>query len=151
MYNVGVNVGGNNYAGSGAAQLTVFDPSLGSFRGIGAIIRNGRPATFLFNIKYRKNGTPQGGLLYVERRATGWMTIQTNAVQALSIVGNTGVIVGNAIVNGVGNHTFRATLVDSSKSGRGDRFGLQVISPSGAVVPDLTFDPITMKAGNIRR
>jgi hypothetical protein len=115
------------------------------------IIRNGRPATFLFNIKYRKNGTPQGGLLYVKRRTTGWMTLQTNAAQALSIVGNTGVIVGNAIVNGVGNHTFRATLVDSSKSGRGDRFGLQVISPSGAVVPDLTFDPITMNAGNIRR
>jgi hypothetical protein len=61
------------------------------------------------------------------------------------------VIFGKASLNGVGNHTFRATVVDASKSGRGDRFGLQVISPSGAIISDLTFDPINLRGGNIRR
>jgi subtilase family protein len=150
-YDVGVSVGGNNYTGSGSGALAVFDPSLGSYKGIGTIIRNGRNGTFLFNIKYRRDGTPLGGLIYTERRPTGFVTLQGSSVQSLSIAGNTGVIFGKATVNGVGNHTFRATFVDSSKSGRGDRFGLQVISPSGAIVPDLTFDPITLRGGNIRR
>jgi len=61
------------------------------------------------------------------------------------------VIFGKASLNGVGNHTFRATVVDASKSGRGDRFGLQVMAPSGAIVTDMTFDPISLRGGNIRR
>jgi hypothetical protein len=150
-YDVGVSVGGNNYTGSSSGALAVFDPSLGSYRGIGAIVRNGRNGTFLFNIRYRRDGTPLGGLIYVERRPTGFVTLQTSAVQSLSIAGATGVIFGKASLNGVGNHTFRATLIDSSKSGRGDRFGLQVISPSGATITDLTFDPIILRGGNIRR
>jgi hypothetical protein len=150
-YDVGISVGGNFYTGSGSSALAVFDPSLGSFRGVGSILHNGGGGVFLFNVKYRKNGTPQGGLLYVERRPTGRVTLQASAVQSLSVVGNTGVIVGKAIVNGVGNHTFRAILVVISKSGRGDRFGLEVISPSGAIIPELTFDPITLRGGNIRR
>jgi hypothetical protein len=58
---------------------------------------------------------------------------------------------GNARVNGVANHTFRATVVDGGKSARNDRFGLQVISPSGAAIADLTFDPIALRGGNIKR
>jgi Subtilase family len=151
-YGVGVSVGGNNYTGSaGPAPLAVFDPALGSFRGIGTIVHNGRNGTFMFNLKYRRDGTPQGGLLYVERRSAGFVALQTSAVQSLSIVGNTAVIFGKASVNGVGNHTFRAILIDASKSGRGDRFGLQVMAPSGAIVTDLTFDPINLRGGNIRR
>jgi len=151
VYDVGVSVGGNNYTGSGAAALVVFDPSLGSFKGIGAVVHNGRNGAFMFNVKYRRDGTPLGGLIYAERRPTGFVVLNTSAVQSLSIVGNTGVIFGKASLNGVGNHTFRATVVDGSKSGRGDRFGLQVISPSGAIVTDMTFDPINLRGGNIRR
>src|SRR5215510_2667743 len=151
-YSVGVSVGGNNYTGSaGPAPLAVFDPALGVFKGIGTVVRNGRIGTFMFNLKYRRDGTPQGGLIYAERRQTGFLALQTSAVQSLSIIGNTGVIFGKASLNGVGNHTFRAILIDSSKSGRGDRFGLQVISPSGAIVTDMTFDPINLRGGNIRR
>ena len=150
-YGVGVSVGGNNYTGSAGSALAVFDPALGSFKGIGTVVHNGRNGTFMFNVKYRRDGAPQGGLLYVERRPTGFVALQTSAVQSLSIVGNTGVIFGKASLNGVGNHTFRAILVDASKSGRGDRFGLQVISPSGAIITDLTFDPINLRGGNIRR
>jgi len=151
VYDVGISVGGNNYTGSGATALVVFDPALGSFKGIGTVVHNGRNGAFMFNVKYRRDGTPQGGLIYVERRPTGFLALQTNAVQSLSIVGNTGVIFGKASLNGVGNHTFRATVVDASKSGRGDRFGLQVISPSGATVSDMTFGPINLKGGNIKR
>jgi hypothetical protein len=151
VYSVGIGVGGNNYTGSGATAVAVFDPALGGFNGIGTVVHNGRNGTFMFNVKYKKDGTPQGGLIYVERRPTGFVALQTGAVQSLSVVGNTGVISGRASLNGVGNHTFRATVVDASKNGKGDRFGLQVISPSGAVVTDMTFDPITLRGGNIRR
>jgi hypothetical protein len=152
VYSVGVSVGGNNYTGSGsAAPLAVFDPALSPFKGVGTIVRNGLPGNFMFNVKYRKNGTLQGGLLYFERNPTRRMLLQANVVESLSTVGNTGVIIGKATLNGVGNHTFRATLVDGSKSGRGDRFGLQVISPSGAVIPDMTFAPINLRGGNIKR
>jgi Subtilase family len=150
-YGVGVSVGGNNYTGSAGSALAVFDPALGVFKGIGTVVHNGRIGTFMFNLKYRRDGTPQGGLIYAERRQTGFVALQTGAVQALSIVGNTAVIFGKASLNGVGNHTFRAILVDASRSGRGDRFGLQVMAPSGAIVTDLTFDPITLRGGNIRR
>ncbi|HEX2491735.1 MAG TPA: hypothetical protein VHR27_20180, partial [Blastocatellia bacterium] len=151
VYDVGVSVGGNNYTGSGRATLAVFDPSLKAFKGVGTIVHNGRPGTFLFNVKFRKNGTPQGGLFYAERRPTGFLIIQASAVQSLSVVGNTGVIFGKAMVNGVANHTVRAIVVDGGKSSRSDRFGLHVISPSGAVVADLTFDPIALRGGNIKR
>jgi subtilisin-like proprotein convertase family protein len=151
VYDVGISVGGNNYTGSVATALVVFDPTLGSFSGIGAVVHNGRNGAFMFNVKYKKDGTPQGGLIYAERRPTGFVRLQTSAVQSLSTVGNTGVIFGKASVNGVANHTFRATVVDGSKSGRGDRFGLQVLSPSGTIVTDMTFDPINLRGGNIRR
>jgi hypothetical protein len=124
VYDGNISVGGNNYTGSGS---------------------------FLLTVKRRKNVSLQGGLLYFERRPTDLAPLQTNAAQSLSIIGNTGVIVGKAIVNDVGDHTFRATVVDNSKSGRGDRFGLQAISPSGEIAPDLKFDPITLRGGNIRR
>jgi hypothetical protein len=151
VYDVGVSVGGNNYTGSGSSALAVFDPALKAFKGIGTVVHNGRPGTFIFNLKYRRDGTPQGGLLYAERSPTGFVTLQASPVQSLSVIGNTGVIFGRATVNGVANHTFRVTVVDGGKSARNDRFGLQVISPSGAVIPDLTFDPIALRGGGIKR
>ncbi|HKQ90687.1 MAG TPA: hypothetical protein VJZ77_08395 [Blastocatellia bacterium] len=57
---------------------------------------------------------------------------------------------GAATLNGVGNHTFRATVVDNGEPGRNNKFGLQVTAPSGAIIADLTFDPITLSAGNIQ-
>ncbi|HKQ90686.1 MAG TPA: S8 family serine peptidase [Blastocatellia bacterium] len=151
VYNVGVSIGGNNFTGSGGGALGVFDPALKAFKGAGNVVRNGRPGTFIFNVKYRRDGTPQGGLFYAERRPTGFVTLQASPMQSLSVVGNTGVIFGRATVNGVANHSFRAIIVDGGKAARNDRFGLQVISPSGAVVADLTFDPIALRSGNIKR
>ena len=151
VYDVGISVGGNNYTGSGASALAVFDPALKPFKGIGSIVHNGRTGAFMFNVKYRRDGTPQGGLFYAERRPTGFVTLQASTLQSLSVVGNTGVIVGKATVNGVANHTFRAIVVNGGKAARSDRFGLKVISPSGTVISDLTFDPISLRSGNIKR
>jgi hypothetical protein len=69
-------------------------------------------------------------------------------VQLLSVVGNTGVLIGKAIFNG-GDCIFRATAIDNDLLGRHDKFGLRVTTPSGAIIPDLTFDPITLTTGNI--
>jgi len=150
VYDVGISVGGNNYAGSGSSALAVFDPSLGFVTGAAAIIRNGRIGILAFTVKYQRNGVPLGELLYVENHPTGLLTLRSTSIQSLSIAGNTGVIIGKATVNGVENHTFRAVAVDNGEPGRNDRFGLQVIAPSGAIVPELTFDPITLFVGNIQ-
>jgi hypothetical protein len=150
VYDVGISVGGNNYTGSGSSALAVFDPSLGFVTGAAAIIRNGRIGILAFAVKYQRNGVPLGELLYVENHPTGLLTLKSTSIQSLSIAGNTGVIIGKATVNGVENHTFRAVAVDNGEPGRNDRFGLQVTAPSGAIVPELTFDPITLFVGNIQ-
>jgi hypothetical protein len=150
VYDVGISVGGNNYTGSGSSALAVFDPSLGFVTGAAAIIRNGRIGILAFAVKYQRNGVPQGELLYVETHPTGLLTLKSTSIQSLSIAGNTGVIIGKATVNGVENHTFRAVAVDNGEPGRNDRFALQVTAPSGAIVPELTFDPITLFVGNIQ-
>ncbi|MGH9755580.1 MAG: M36 family metallopeptidase [Blastocatellia bacterium] len=149
-YDVVISVGGNHYTGSGSDLLGVFDPSLRPFRGAGSIVRGDVTSTFIFSVKHKKSN-PQGGLIYIEHRPNRRAALQSNSVRSISVVGNTGVIIGKATLNGVRNHTFRATIVDGGKSGRNDRFGLQVISPSGAIIPDLTFDPIILKSGNIKR
>ncbi len=95
-------------------------------------------------------GAPQGELLYIECRPTGLLKLKSTSMQSLSIVGVTGVIIGKATINGMGNYTFRATVVDNGEPGRDDQFGLRVTAPGGAVVPGLTFDPITLSGGNIQ-
>ena len=150
VYDVGISVGGNNYAGSGASVLAIFDPSLGFVTGGGTVVNNGVHATFGFNVKYKSNGAPQGELLYIECRPTGTLKLKSTSMQSLSIVGNTGVFIGKATLNGVGNHTFRATVVDNGEPGGNDRFGLRVTALGGAIIPGLTFDPITLSGGNIQ-
>jgi subtilisin-like proprotein convertase family protein len=151
VYSVAVSASGSFYTGSARSALAVFDPSLRSFKGIGTIVRNGRTATFLINASYLSNGTLDGGLIYVDNNPANPVTVQTNAMQSLSVVGNTGVIVGTMTLKGVANHTFRVTAVDNSSSGKGDQFGLQVFSPSGEIVPEMTYDPIVLRGGNIQR
>src|SRR5262249_47592931 len=107
-------------------------------------------SNFGFNIKYLNNGKPLGSLLYIEHRATGNVKLRSNALGSLSIAGNTGIIIGKATLNDMGNYGFRATVVDNGEPGSNDQFGLQVTAPGGAIVPDLTFNPITLSGGNIQ-
>jgi hypothetical protein len=150
VYDVRVSVGGNHYAGSGGSVLAVFDPSSGFVAGVATIVRNGRIAAFAFTVRYKNNGSPEGALLYVEHRPTGLVTLASDDVDALSIVGDTAVFIGKAKLNGVGNHTFRATVVDNGEPGGNDQFGLRVTAPGGAIIPGLTFDPKTLSGGNIQ-
>jgi hypothetical protein len=85
--------------------------------------------------------------MYLEHRPGADVTLKSNSLQSMSIVGNTAVILGKATLGGVGNYTFQATVI--AQSATGDLFGLQVTDPSGKVVPDLSFSPINLKGGNI--
>ena len=78
------------------------------------------------------------------------MILESNSLQSMSIVGNTAVILGTATLNGVGNYTFQATVIDNGEPGANDQFGLQVKDPSGHAVADLSFAPITLSGGNIK-
>jgi hypothetical protein len=150
VYDVSISIGGNYYTGSGSTVLAVFDPSLGFVTGGGRVIRNGVAANFGFSVKYLKNGSPQGSFAFVEHRSTGDVKLKSNSLQSLSIAGNTGVLLGKASLNDVGNYTFRLTIVDNGEPGSSDQFGLQVTSPNGSIIPDLTFSPITISGGNIQ-
>ena len=113
-------------------------------------MHDGVPANFGFNVKYLKNGQAQGSLLYIEHRSTGDVKLKSNVMQSLTIVGSVGVILGRATIGGVGNYGFMATVSDAGEPGTGDAFGLQVTAPDGSVVPDLTFDMVTLAGGNIQ-
>ncbi len=55
-------------------------------------------------------------------------------IQDLEIVTNAAIILSKATLNGVGNYTFRATVVDNSEPGTSDQFGLQVTNPGGVIL-----------------
>ncbi|HEY7181700.1 MAG TPA: post-COAP-1 domain-containing protein, partial [Blastocatellia bacterium] len=148
VYDVAIGVGGNYYSGSGSTSLVVFDPSPGFVTGAGTISRNGAPAVFAFSAKFKNNGKVEGSLVYAERRQNREVKLEIISIESLAVVGNTGVLIGKAIFNG-GDCVFRATVIDNDLLGRHDKFGLQVTTPSGAIIPDLTFDPITLTSGNI--
>src|SRR5262249_46217254 len=132
------------------AVLAVYDPTLGFVTGGGTVVHNGVTANFGVNVKYKKNGAPQGELLYAECLPNGNVKLKSVSMQSLSIVGSTGVFIGKATLNGVGNYTFRVTVVDNGEPGSRDQLGLQVKAPGGAIVPALSFDPISLSGGNIQ-
>jgi len=148
VYDVHLTINGNFYQGSGDTVLVVFDPSLGFVAGGGHIIHNGYHANIGVNIKYLKNGNAQGSFLYIEHRPTGDVVVKSNALGNMAIVGSEAIPTGKAIVNGVGNHSFIARIIDNGEPGTSDRFGLRVTSPAGIILVDLTFDPIQLSGGN---
>lgn len=149
VYDVTVTVN-NYYTGNGSTVLAVYDPSLGFVTGGGTIVNNGYVANFGINIKYLKNGKPQGSLLYIEHRPNGEVKIKSNALDSLSIVNNTAIILTKATVNGIGNHNIRMTVVDNGEPGSSDQLGLQTTSPGGANIADLIFGLTTLRGGNIQ-
>jgi hypothetical protein len=155
VFAVHVVVGGNYYTGAGDGVLAVYDPSLGFTTGGGTILHNGVVANFGFTAKYLKSGQIQGQLLYIEHRPTGDVILKSNAMGSLSVVQNsptssTAILLGKATLNGVGSHSFQAVATDNGEPGTNDTFGLQVKNPSGNVVADLTFSPLTLTGGNIQ-
>jgi subtilisin-like proprotein convertase family protein len=149
VYDVVISVGGNRYTGSANVALTVYDPSLGFVTGGGTIVRSGVKANFGFIVRPNNNGAPQGELLYIEHRSAGDVKLKSAVMQSLSIFSNVAVFGGRGTLNGVANHSFRVTGIDNGEPGSSDQFGLNVFSPSGAAIADLTFNPITLSVGNI--
>jgi hypothetical protein len=148
VYDVTLTINGNFYQGTGSTVLTVYDPSLGFVAGGGSIIHNGYRANVGVNIKYLKNGNAQGSLLYIEHRPTGDVVVKSNAISTMAIVGNEAMPTGKATINGVGNNSFIARIIDNGDPGLNDQFGLRVTNPSGIILIDLTFDPIQLSGGN---
>jgi len=148
VYDVSLTINGNFYQGTGNTVFTVYDPSLGFVAGGGMLIHNGFKAQVGVNIKYLKSGNAQGSLLYIEHRPTGDVVVKSNSIGTMAIVGNEAVPTGKATVNGSGNNSFIARIIDNGDPGSSDRFGLRVTSPSGAILVDLTFDPIQLSGGN---
>jgi hypothetical protein len=152
LYEVSFAIGGNFYTGSGESVLTVYDPSLGFVTGGGTITNpvTGYTANFGFNVKFLKNANSQGSVLYMEHRPDGDVKLKSNALGPLAIVGNQGIVTGKGTLNDVGNYTFTMTGIDNGDPGANDRYGLKVNQPNGAILTNLTFNPIKVDAGNIQ-
>src|ERR1700752_2814598 len=148
VYDVTLTINGNFYEGSGDTVLTVYDPSLGFVAGGGQLIHNGFKANVGVNTKYLKNGNAQGSLLYIEHRPAGDVGVKATRMGTMAIVGGEAVPTGKDTVNGAGNHGFIARVIDNGEPGFTDQFGLRITSPSGAILVDLTFNPITLSGGN---
>ena len=145
VYDVTYTIGGNYYTGSASGIVAVFDPSLGNVTGGGWIVRDGVRTNFGFNVKYQKNGNAQGQVLVIEHRAGGPMKFKSNNLGTLSIAGDTAILLGKAVIDGVGNYQFRLTATDNGEPGSNDQFGLQVTGDAS-----LTFAPVTLSGGNIQ-
>jgi hypothetical protein len=155
VWDVHIAIGGNFYQGATDTVLAVYDPSLGFTTGGGTLTHNGVKANFGFNAKFLKSGQVQGSLLYIEHRSSGDVILKSNSMGSLSIVTNsatsaTGILLGKATLNGVGNYSFQAVATDNGEPGTSDTFGLQVKDPSAAPVADLSFAALILDGGNIQ-
>jgi hypothetical protein len=154
VYDVTVTIGGYYYQGSNRSALAVYDPSLGFVSGSGTISRTVNsetfPAEYSVVLKYKKDGTAQGTLVYTEHRATGDVTFASTSMGALAIVGTDAKIMGSGTVNGLVNYSFVASFNDNGEPGTNDALGLRITDSSGNVVADLTFDPVKLSSGNIQ-
>jgi len=149
-YTVQWSIGGNYFQGPIVnSVLAVYDPSLGFVTGGGSVSNNGVPADFAISVKYMKNGTLNGGITYVEHRATGDVTVSSTVLSSMSLVGTTAIILGQTTVNGAAGYTMQLSVTDNGSPGiNRDTFGLQVTG--GALNPPISFGPSAITAGNIQ-
>jgi hypothetical protein len=150
VYDVVITIGGAYYTGTGGTVLAVYDPSLGFVTGGGSVVHDGVKGNFGLSVKFLKSGQAQGSLLFMDHRLSGDVKVKSNSMGTVSIVGKTAIVLGKATVNGVGNHSFRVTVVDNGEPGSQDTFALRVTAPGNVVVPGLDFGPLTLSNGNVQ-
>jgi hypothetical protein len=108
------------YATSENLYLAVYDPSAGHVTGGGWVIPNdstrvgvssGGKANFWFTVKYM-NEVPSDNLTINYKDDS--LEIKSTAIDWLTVSGSTADFQGHATLNGSGNYTFRAHVVDGS-------------------------------------
>jgi endonuclease G len=154
VYDVTAIIGGSYYRGGNKSVIAVYDPSLGFVSGSGTVSRtaNGEifTADFSVNLKYKKDGTAQGSLSYVEHHVYGDVSFASNSMGALAVVGNDAKMTGTGTLNGLDSYSFLARFTDLGEPGSNDTVGLRITDSGGTVVADLTFDPLKLSSGNIK-
>jgi DNA/RNA endonuclease G, NUC1 len=154
VYDVTAIIGGNYYKGGNKSVIAVYDPSLGFVSGSGTVSRtvNGETFTadFSVNLKYKKDGTAQGSLTYIEHHASGDVGLTSNSMGALAVVGSEAKMTGTGTLNGLGSYSFLARFIDMGEPGSNDSLGLRITDSSGNTIADLTFDPVKLSGGNIQ-
>jgi hypothetical protein len=150
VYDVTIAIGGDYYSGAAKSTVAIWDPALGFVTGNVSMLHSGLTGSAKVDAKYKNDGSLQGSFSYSEQRPGGAVTVSATSLQSLSIVGSTAVLVAPATVNGNGNYTVRAFLVNGESSGKNDQFGLQITDANGNIVPDLTFAPASVTNGNIQ-
>jgi subtilisin-like proprotein convertase family protein len=141
------------------------DDQCGKVTGGGTIVLNGKNASFGFNARFKRPDDVQGEFEFTlhGHGRNGKKEIKSASIDTLTVDGDTGIFTGKARLNGAGNYKFTVTVVDKGEPGRHghgndhgpgrggkDKFGLRVTAPNGTVVSDLTFDPTSLKGGNIQ-
>lgn len=149
VYDVQIKVSGGYYAGSTDGALAVFDPSLGYVTGGGTLVHNGAPAVFALSGRLLRTGQLQGEIIYVERRPTGAVVLESNALAGIQAVERGVSLRWNGSLNGAPGYRFAATLIFNGPQATSDQFGLQVKDPSGNPVGDVSFSPINLTSGYV--
>jgi hypothetical protein len=150
VYDVEIAVGGSHYMGAGRSVVTVFDPTEGETIAAGTVVHDGFTSAFGVETRYRL-GKAQGSFLFVQvdRLAMKIALLKSTSISSIAVTGKTAVIQGKAFISGVGNGSFRLTLVDNAKNGRGDTIALLVTGPTGATVGAESFPATALSSGNI--
>jgi hypothetical protein len=143
VYRIRIEVGGDFYQGSADTMLTVYDPSVGSARGSGMLIRGDAQASLRFEARYLQSGHFAGAVLYRERRPGGDLTLRSRMITGLIVTRHRIHIQGTASLNGTGTYNFVLTFI----RGGTVRVGLWVTNRDNATVADLTFAPIGLTIG----
>jgi hypothetical protein len=161
VYDLNVSVGGNYYAGSTDAALTVYDPSQAGVQWGGGTVTNpttGNTVSFGFQAPTAKNKV-SGAVLEIETDSTGKQTILTStSVSGLTVTaGNypkTATITGTGSVNGTSGYSFTITAIDSGGTATdSDQFGITISGPSpppvGSFPPQMLLKSNAVQIGEI--
>ncbi len=145
VYALSVTVSGGYYDGVGYSGLTVYNPALGGTYGSGTLA-NG--AEFYFTAKYLKSRQVQGKMLVILTDESGNQSVlKGNVMSTMAITGTTVKITGKATLDSVGNYKYVLTAIAGGQDV--GQFGIAVTSPTGAIVPGMTFDPLPISTGVI--
>jgi hypothetical protein len=149
VYRLRISIGGNYYQGSADSMLMVSSPfTKGGVSGQGQVQVPGDNASaqFHINVKRLPNDKLSGDVLYLENHVDGHYMFTSSSITGLIVKPHRAYIQGVGTLNGVAGQRFVIMVIDHQ--GRGDRFGMRVISGTYTTVNDCTFGPVTVISGH---